>query len=323
MSQIGCNHFIKEFSIPMFKKNNYKHKSRRSNALIMVNPAKNSFSRHHDIVAPVFRTACGISFAGTLPSSSSNRGYFLVSGNSLHIPFASTLAVANQTVNTLGVTALAGEAYNTVQPQGFSSICSASAVYGAYRVISARIIVEFQPISAADSMYVCISTVINGENPNTTLWTASEAPNASNVKLYIAYSPGKPLSKTCTSARAYGVKEAAIQDVPAYGAFYNSSPSSEWCFVVNYQTVTGSATAGVTGFNVRVEYQCEFFQPNTGGLVDTLSKKRDVNSSDSSSKSSSLSEIGKNKVKVVDVGVDEEHDLIMLDGEFYRKIMPN
>jgi len=238
-----------------------------------------TFNSTHEMVPPVFRTACSCQFAGTLPAATPARSYFLVSGNSAHIPFASALVGSFNSVNTLSASGYASEVYNTTQPQGFSAICSNISMYLRYRVTASRIKFKFMPTSTADNMFAVVNTVTTGANPNTTVWTAAEAPNASKMQEYATTSPNPYVTKTCTTSHVWGVNEAGVRQELNYSGAYNTSPPFEWAWVINYQIVDNTVTNAIMGFIVSVEYDIEFFAPQTGGVPDTFSSTADVSHS--------------------------------------------
>jgi hypothetical protein len=235
----------------------------------MVNPEFGSFSIHHHIVPPVYRTKCLCTYAGLLPSSSTAKGNFAVSGNSAHIPFASVLATDIGTVNTFSFTPYAGESYSTVQPAGYSAICSSTAPYFTYRVLGSKIFVDVNTQVNSDNLWVVLGTVCINQNAPTTIWTAADAPNSTKMEKYSVYFHSRPLQNDIKTSVAFGISDQAVRDSQNYGALYNASPTSEWCHVINYQTVDNMITSAAIGFNIRVEYDIEFYQPATGDLPDT------------------------------------------------------
>jgi len=227
----------------------------------------------HMIVPPVFKTKVSINWTGYIPSASAAKNYFLVSGNACYLPFNSTLAAASQTINSVGIVAYTGELYNTVKPQGFTSVCAATALYSRYRVLSSRIRVRMNPLALADAMYAVINTVTSGTNPNTQVWTAAAAPFATKIASFSVNTTNPPLFGSQSTATEYGVSQAAVKSESNYSGFYNSSVTNEWCWVVNWNTVTNSTTTSIMGITIDVEYDIEFFDPETGGLPDTLDRQ--------------------------------------------------
>jgi hypothetical protein len=242
----------------------------RGRKQVMINHMPRSM---HMIVPPTFQTKVSINWTGYIPSASAAKNYFLVSGNACYLPFNSTLAAANSTINTVGIVAYTGELYNTVKPQGFTSVCAATALYSRYRVLSSTIKVRMSPLVLADTMYAVINTVTSGSNPNTQVWTAAAAPFSTRIASFSCNTTNPPLNLHQRTDTEYGVSQAAVKSESNFSGFYNSSVTNEWAWVVNWNTVTNSTTTSIMGITIDVEYDIQFFDPETGGLPDTLDRQ--------------------------------------------------
>jgi len=71
----------------------------------------------------------------------------------------------------------------------------------------------------------------------------------------------------------YGVPHSAYANNDAYTGTYSGAPSNEWAWVVQWQVVDGTTTNAIMGIVVQLEYDIEFFRPQTGGVPDTLTTK--------------------------------------------------
>jgi hypothetical protein len=237
---------------------------------LTVNHQMSRFSSTHRFVAPIFRTKMLISFPCQLPASSAKKGYFAISGNSMHNPFASSLATTINTVNNIGFTPYNGEVYNTVQCAGYSAICSPTAPYSAYRVLGSKLKVDVTPSANSDQIIVVLGTVLTTQNSPTTIWTAIDAPNSSTPHTFSVYYKQPTLVKSARTSELFGVSDDAIRDVGQYSGLYATSPSNEWCWIVNYNTMDDAVTSATMGWIFRVEYDVEFYFPATGDVPDTL-----------------------------------------------------
>lgn len=236
---------------------------------IMTNPGNRSFTRNHMVVAPIFHDKLGVTLGGTFTAGMAAQGYINVSGSSLHLPFNSTLTAANHSVNTYSHTAYSPGSYSTVQPQGFSTICSLTGLYSRYRVISSKIFVQMQPQSVNDSLIVVITTATVGVPPNTTIFSAGETPYASKLK-WLLYTNESAITLTNkrTTMEVYGVSKAGVLEDDHYAGSYNTSPVSEWVWNIVFQQSSNTVSNFIIPFVIRVEYDVEFYAPNTGGLSD-------------------------------------------------------
>jgi len=221
------------------------------------------------IVPPVYHTSCGIDFFGHYNTAISHTT-FAVSANSAHVPFNSALIVTNGiSINAAGVSPYSGSVYTTMQPQGFSNICGSAAPYLNYRVLGSKIRLKLIPIAVSDSAVVTINQVSTGEQWNTSVWTGAEAPYSSRTGVFTSSECDKFLTQKFTSGEAFGVPEQAIRDDLEYAGSFNTSPSNEWNWIINMQTISTN-TSDPIGVFVEVIYDIEFFNPVTGGLNDVL-----------------------------------------------------
>jgi hypothetical protein len=195
----------------------------------------------------------------------------------MHTPFNSSLATTIGNVNAQGFTPYNGEVYSTVQCAGYSAICSNVAPYSAYRVLGSTLKVDVTPTANSDQILVVLGTVIINQNSPTTIWTAIDAPNSSDPITYSVYYPHRTLKKTCKTCDLFGVPPDILRS-SGYAALYNASPSSEWCWVINFNTLDNSTTSATMGWVFRVEYDVEFFNPATGDVPDTLRLAADQSS---------------------------------------------
>jgi hypothetical protein len=224
------------------------------------------------IVPPVYRTTCGIDYFG-YHAAGVNKLTFAISANSLHLPFNSVLVALNGiSINSAGFTPYTGSVYSTMQPQGFSNLCSAASPYLNYRVLGSKISLSMIPIAISDAIVVTINQVSTGEQWNTSVWTGAEAPYASKTLSFTSSEANRRVSQKFTSGEAFGVPESAIRDDLAYAGAFNTSPASEWNWIINIQSI-GTNTSESIGIFVEVQYDTEFFNPVTGGLNDVLLKK--------------------------------------------------
>jgi len=272
----------------------------------MVNPLSNIFGKSHMVVAPVFRTKCGIDFFG-YHAAGMNKNTFGVSGNSAHLPFYSALVQTNSySINSASFTPYTGSVYSTMQPQGFTNICYSSALYLNYRVLGSKIKVRFIPLAISDTVVCTVNQVSTGEQWNTSVWTGAEAPYAGKTHTFTSSENNKSLIVKYSSAEAFGVPEIAIRDGQEFAGAFNTSPQNEWNWIINTQTV-GTNTSSSVGIFLEIEYDIEFFNPITGGLNDVL-KSRNL----------------KNEVKAHDDGIassvvldDYERDYLVVGGKKY------
>lgn len=262
-----------------------RRKTRTKDKKMMTNPLISRFSSMHYFVPPSFHTKCGVMQAGITQFGATNplinglrTGYIQISANSLHLPFYSTLVQGNSAVLvdkwiTPGTGSTAGLIYGgsnpySVQPQGFSNICSGSSVYNAYRVIGSRIIFRMDPIGP-DEIMICINTVIGGATYNSTIWTAAEAPNASKVVTFAGNKYEGQVVKSVSMPTVFGVSKTTLMADESYAGNFNTSPANEACWNITYQTTTNNAPIAGIAFVIKVEYDVVFYNPNTGGLNDT------------------------------------------------------
>jgi hypothetical protein len=228
------------------------------------------FSKDKLPFSPRFFTKMHCAFIGTLPSSTASSGYFYVSGNSAHVPFNSTQAYSTRTINYYSATGYSGESYSTVQPEGFSAICSNTSAYKAYRVHGSKITLTFNPTSTADNLFASVNAAQIGTNSTTTIWTGSQSPFSSRLATFTSIEQAKPLVKALRTAHVWGQPESSISVDDGYGASYSSSPGNEWCWVIQWQVIDNTTTNAVMGIRVEVEYDIEFYAPSSGALPDVL-----------------------------------------------------
>jgi len=228
------------------------------------------FSKDKLPFSPRFFTKMHCAFIGTLPASTATNGYFYVSGNSAHVPFNSTQAAATRTINYYSATGYSGESYSTVQPEGFSAICSNTSAYKAYRVHGSKVSVTFNPTSTADNLFASVNAAQIGTNSTTTIWTASQSPFSSRLATFTSIEQARPLVKSLRTAHVWGQPESAISVDDGFGTAYNGSPGNEWCWVVQWQVVDNTTTNAVMGIRVELEYDIEFYAPSSGALPDVL-----------------------------------------------------
>jgi len=233
-----------------------------------------TFSRDKLPFSPRFHTKMACGFVGTLPAGTAASGYFYVSGNSAHIPFSSSYVYSTRTINYYSPTGYSGEYYNTVQPEGFTAICGASTIYRNYRVHGCKITVSFNPTNAADNIYAVTTANTSGNPSTTTIWTASSAPFSSKVGTFTSVDQRRPLVKKLATAHVWGVPQLTIDTDVSFGAGYNGSPTSEWAWVIQWQTVDNTTTSAVMGIRILLEYDIEFYQPSSGGLPDVLLEQK-------------------------------------------------
>jgi hypothetical protein len=217
------------------------------------------------VVPPTFRTTLGIDFFGYY-ASGQNKVTTEISANSLHLPFNSTLVATNGTHIT--ATPYTGSVYTTMQPQGFSNLCGSAAPYINYRVLGSKISYNLIPIDEADTIVATINQASTGEQWNTSVWTGAVAPYAAHTRIFTTSECDRPIVQKFSSSEAFGVPETAIRSDVNYAGSYNTSPSNEWSWVINFQTINTSSTQYI-GVFVTIEYDVEFFNPATGGLNDT------------------------------------------------------
>jgi len=255
-------------------------KSKNQNSLKenrLANPLRNRmFGR---IVPPSYRTKMSVCWNGTMPATTAAHDYFAVSINSLHIPFASTLAVALRTVNSVGMTGTVTEVYNTAQPAGFTQICGSSALYAKYRVYSSKITSNCYVTNGSDTLVATINTVNTGTGPNTAVWTAQGSPNCSKLQDYGLYKKPQAIVNYVTVKDLFGVDNEAVKSDDLFSSAATASPANEACWIINFQNCAITTFLGVVMWNIKVEYDCEFFFPITGNLPDTLSSSSSVSSS--------------------------------------------
>jgi len=271
------------------RKVNKLHSKRNGNSNMvrakMSNPLRNQFSRSHMIVPPVFRTTCGIDYFGSHAAGIS-RLTFAVSANSAHLPFNSALVAANGiTINAAGFSPYTGSVYTTMQPQGFSNLCGSAATYLNYRVLGSKIKLRLIPTAGQDSIVATVNQVSTGEQWNTSVWTGAEAPYASRARTFTNSESNGAIVQKFSSAEAFGVPVTAITDGVEYAGSFNTSPENEWNWIVNMQSINNN-TSGVMGILIEVEYEIEFWNPVTGGLNDTLLKRKVIGVGDVADSSS-------------------------------------
>jgi hypothetical protein len=285
-----------------------------------VNKSKNnsvvsarSFSRYKMPFPDIFRTNMGCAFMGTMPAATATSGYFYVSGNSLSYPFNSTMVYATRSINYYSATGYSGESYSTVQPEGFTALCGTTKMYQNYRVTGSKITVQLAPTSTADNILLVVGATSIGTTSTTTIWTASEAPLSSKAQTFTSFECDKRIVRRLSTQRVFGVPAATVQTDP-YAGSYNTSPTAEWAWVIQWQVVDNTTTNAIMGVNVQVEYQVEFFKPTTGGLPDTYAKKVEV-IEDNDPPGSSSDDTNSNTASS-STGDDE----ICVNGSVYKKV---
>jgi hypothetical protein len=244
--------------------NNSASNQKNMGSITMSNPVRGQFSRSHMVVPPVFKTTLGIDFFGYY-SSTLNKVTVGVSANSLHVPFNSALVATNS--YHIAASPYTGSVYTTMQPQGFSNLCGSAAPYLNYRVLGSRIKFKLIPLALADSTVATINQVSTGEQWNTSVWTGAEGPYASRTAVFSASEPDRSITQHFSSAEAFGVPDIAIKDDLVYAGSFNTSPETEWNWIINIQSVSTNTTEPI-GVFIEVEYDAEFFNPATGGLND-------------------------------------------------------
>jgi hypothetical protein len=228
------------------------------------------FSKDKLPFSPRFRTKMHCAFIGTLPAGTAATGYFYVSGNSAHVPFNSTQASSTRTINYYSATGYSGESYTTVQPEGFSAICSNTAPYHAYRVHGSKMSLTFNPTSTSDNLFASITAAQIGTNSTTTIWTSSQAPFSSRLGTFTSIEQARPIVKALRTSHVWGQPESAITADDGYGTTYNGSPGNEWCWVVQWQFIDNTVSGAVMGIRIEMTYDIEFYAPSSGALPDVL-----------------------------------------------------
>lgn len=190
----------------------------------------------------------------------------------MYVPFNSVMVAATRSVNYYSATGYSSESYSATQPEGFSALCGTAKMYLNYRVISSKIRVSFNPTSTADNLFLVVGATAIGTQSTTTIWTASQAPNSSQIATFTSIEQKQSIVREFSTAHIFGVPESAIRVNDDYAATSGSSPASEWAWVIQWQLIDNTTSNATMGIRLEVEYDVEFFKATTGGLPDTFTK---------------------------------------------------
>lgn len=190
--------------------------------------------------------------AGTFPS------VYKLSGNTLYIPL---LGGSWPGVLTASIA--------TLNPCGFSNLCTSTGPYNNFRVYGSKIKITFQAVGA-DSVTFTLTPLTAPTSSVPTGVADILAEPRTKRKMLTGGSKSMTLTSEMKVQELYGIsKETIANDViGVLSGTYNTSPTQTIAWYVCWTTSTGVATVGAIGYEVEVIYDAEFFNLNAGALKD-------------------------------------------------------
>jgi len=126
----------------------------------------------------------------------------------------------------------------TLQPAGFTSLCSATAGYRTYCVVATKICVSVLSAQFADELLVAVAPIVSG-TPYTTAAEASQGPY-SKSRLTSSQAGLTNLSSSLPTNQFFGVRRETITEEDNYTALYNGTPVN----VMDWQVIASTASGG-------------------------------------------------------------------------------
>lgn len=147
---------------------------------------------------------------------------------------------------------------STLKPTGFTQLCNAS-MYTLYRVYGSSFEIQLQPESVTDTCYVCVTPSTSVSVPATYAFAQTQ-PYTKTKTFSAGKSQGRDRLKSYISVRKLiGLSKRAVVDDVAlvYSAIYNTNPSDELFWVVNYQQADNAVSSAVVPYTVNVVFYVE------------------------------------------------------------------
>lgn len=248
----------------VFRKKNNRSTQVRSKSVLgnrgkqtMVNKL---WASSKQLVPDRYLTKLNIAFQGFIPTGSAAVNIYDISLNSLLIPFNG--GFADITLADNGSTTLA-----TLEPAGFSTICSATAAYQSYRVTGVKVKMVYQPQSINDTAQIVFLPFASGGAQATNSMQASAEPhsrtrtcNSNNMledNIIEAYYKINEIS---------GVKKEAVWMEDDFKALYNASPVEEIFINIFRANLNNAVLNNNVAIQFQMVYYVQFENPQTAFL---------------------------------------------------------
>jgi hypothetical protein len=203
-----------------------------------------------------YRTKLRTAFQGNIVAGTVFTSSYWAQANTMKTPFAGGnwpgVIVANIT---------------TLNPAGFSNLCSATGPYRGFRVLSASMQLRLIPTNVTD----VITFVLGVPNGNlfTTVSDGLAEPRTSS-SIAQAGATLRSITKHADVADYFGVPKQSVLDDPTgiFSGQYNTNPTRGMFFNVAWTTQTGAVPLGPISYEVEMVQEVEFWDLLTGDLLD-------------------------------------------------------
>jgi len=156
----------------------------------------------------------------------------------------------------------------TLEPAGFTSICSATAAYRTYVARASRITVSMHPGAFTDEILLSVAPIVSGTSYATTA-EMSQGPYSKSTSC-ASQTGFVGVSDRIRVAQYWGLQEEEIASQDDYAALYNGTPVNTLDWQVNWSTFSGNVTVGVIYYRVNIYWEVDLITQAGPSLPDTV-----------------------------------------------------
>lgn len=250
------NHFFKLMnnkSLTNNKKQNKKLRNNTDNVQIVVYRGPKGVP-----FPPRFQTHMKASIVGNIVAATAPAVYSFI-GNSPYLPFSGGGWPGVLTASTA-----------TLMAAGFRNLCSSTGPYQNYRVFSSTARIRMISGALTDIVTYTLQPIVANFGPPTTVADAIAESRCISTRTQ-GGAMLTQLQKTVDATTLFGVTPIAIKnDVSGiFSAAYNASPTQIFGWYVCWTTQNGGTLGAALAYEVDVMFDVEFYNLNTGALLDT------------------------------------------------------
>ena len=218
-----------------------------------------------------YRAHFNCQIAGYLAAGAVTGGTFQVFAVPLQ-PFNSGSLLPNMLSDPVGSPTI-----TTIQPAGYSNLCSMTAPYDRYRVLSSKLTVQWQPQAVVDTqmLLVCATPVllvpITGgagfPNAYAGMTNAEQGPYSKN-KIVQSNNINFLSLNVGSHAKFFGVTQSQYLGSPEYFGPYNQRPQSYVRYDIKYNLLDTAALSSPLIYRVRLMMNIQFESSVGPDLLD-------------------------------------------------------
>lgn len=203
-----------------------------------------------------YRTKLRCSITGNLVAATSPSVYY-VSGNSAYLPFAGGAWPGVVVASTA-----------TLQPCGFSNLCSSAGPYNNWRCYSSQIRAKMVSGSVTDMITYTLTPGNTGSSPSTVSDALAEPRTKSASTQGGAASQGITHGYDLTNF--LGLGPYAIRDdmIGVLSGSYVAAPTQQFRWYLCWTTSNGGTLGAAASYTIEMFFDVEFFNLNAGALLD-------------------------------------------------------